>query len=433
MLTTIIIIIFIIIVFFIYKVIKKRNSPVSRINQTYTLFEILSPFDPAPKEIYKHLSPENKGAFWNVITSIIVAVLTCWLGFTVQFFVIDSTKDESKKIAHYQVVDKFRPKYIELVSDTSTLFILREINTLIDNTNNEKMSPDEFLKLLNSQNKTDTNLNTPEAKLFNLVNNKENQEKIHRAANKCMEICSDIAFYLDYDDRNKIIKNNSLILLGSQIYATINDSIHIDSISYTKKYIDQYIVANIMYDAVNRTYTTELIQNSYSISKNLKYLQLNNPISYNVGLARTILQFYLLPTIDNIKTLSNEFNPQERSNKIIRKSILLLIFCIFIGYMIGRIIIMIFFDRKSLTPNPKMSQDDLNKLNRENELLKRFNCQNEINNRNLLNQLQITEKKLEKECDLNKKNEKRINELILELEKFKERPIKDEEPDNKEL
>lgn len=92
-----------------------------------------------------------------------------------------------------------------------------------------------------------------------------------------------------------------------------------------------------------------------------------------------------------------------------------------------------FFDRKSLTPNPKMSQDDLNKLNRENELLKKFNCQNEINNRNLLNQLQITEKKLEKECDLNKKNEKRINELILELEKFKERPIKDEEPDNKEL
>lgn len=80
-----------------------------------------------------------------------------------------------------------------------------------------------------------------------------------------------------------------------------------------------------------------------------------------------------------------------------------------------------------------MSQDDLNKLNRENELLKKFNCQNEINNRNLLNQLQITEKKLEKECDLNKKNEKRINELILELEKFKERPIKDEEPDNKEL
>ena len=33
----------------------------------------------------------------------------------------------------------------------------------------------------------------------------------------------------------------------------------------------------------------------------------------------------------------------------------------------------------------------------------------------------------------NNEVEKRINELILELEKFKERPIKDEEPDNKEL
>ncbi len=443
MLTTIIIIIFIIIVFFIYKVIKKRNSPVSRINQTYTLFEILSPFDSAPKEIYKHLSPENKGAFWSLISSIMVTSLTCWLGFSLQYFIYNTSNEESSKIAHFQVVDKLRPQYIELYSDTSTMEVFETIHKAMGYHNNGKnISIEEYRKIINNQELSEEHINTAEAQIFSFMFNPKNWENIHSTAKNCFKISSDIAPYLNHKDREKLKNNNDMLLLGIQFFDAIQDSVVLDSISFTEKYIDENIqnaiAGNIningsldkIYSTLYLIYTQFIELREYETT--IESIGIESSSS-KILMVSEIINFSLIPLLENIQIIQNQiYFKDENPNPIIVATIFLFIF-IFFGYMISRVFIMNFFDRNSLTPNPKMSQDDLNKLNRENELLKRFNCQNKINNRNLLNQLQITEKKLEKECDLNKKNEKRINELILELEKFKERPIKDEETDNKEL
>lgn len=72
--------------------------------------------------------------------------------------------------------------------------------------------------------------------------------------------------------------------------------------------------------------------------------------------------FCLTPLIENVQIMTQEFSPKLENNKPMWVSVALLFVCVFIGYMLFRIILMKFFDKKSLCPNPQKSQSDLDKL-----------------------------------------------------------------------
>ena len=95
--------------------------------------------------------------------------------------------------------------------------------------------------------------------------------------------------------------------------------------------------------------------------------------------------------------------------------------------MLFRIIIMRFFDKKSLEPNPRMSQSDLDKLNKELSLCRKENSQYEINMstyaaqiKQLQNELDIATKKSERDQRTKIEIENLINCYREEISKLKE-------------
>lgn len=213
----------------------------SNFGKTYSWSETLSPFSPYPKMIYKQLSPENKGAFWSIISSVIIGILSCWLGFSVQFFVYNSTQTESSKLAHYQVVDKFRPMYLEMF-DSCSYRVFEEYYKAIGTAqkSKDKLNADEYIRIINGE-ISPQEINTAEAKMLYFLSSKDNWESINHTAKKCIEISILIAPYLDSKNSEKLLFNNSQMLIGSQIFESLNDTNRLDSLSFINKGIDEYI------------------------------------------------------------------------------------------------------------------------------------------------------------------------------------------------
>ncbi len=108
-------------------------------------------------------------------------------------------------------------------------------------------------------------------------------------------------------------------------------------------------------------------------------------------------------------------------------SVIILLVCVFIGYMLFRIILMRFFDKKSLEPNPKMSQSDLDKLNKELTIYKKENVQYDINLSSMSAQIKqlkielgIVTRRLEEELGKNNELQNSNNHYIEEINKLKQ-------------
>ena len=93
--------------------------------------------------------------------------------------------------------------------------------------------------------------------------------------------------------------------------------------------------------------------------------------------AKMTAQLVLIPMMKNKEIIENEFFfPNENStytsilNDVRIIALLLLLLCILVGYMLFRIVLMRVLDKKSLTPNPLLSQSDLDKLKKEIKELK---------------------------------------------------------------
>lgn len=79
------------------------------------------------RNYYRSLSSENRVHFWTIATSCIVTVITFWIGISIQYIVYNQNLDNTKKLSHYQIVDRMYPLYIsQLDSCQSIMPLLRK-------------------------------------------------------------------------------------------------------------------------------------------------------------------------------------------------------------------------------------------------------------------------------------------------------------------
>lgn len=377
--TTLIISILAIIV--IIGIIIRRFSNV-RNSSTYSWFEILNPFDSSPIQIYKHLSSENKGAFWSVTASVIIGVISCWLGFSVQFLVLNSSQTESDKLAHYEVVDKFRPKYLA-VFDSITTSVIEKMTTPLGYMSDDKVefTTDDYMYYYKNKKFPENKINTPEAQLASFVLNEDNWSSIIYTGKKIVEVSSEIAPYLDYKKNQELLNNNTIILSGIQLYELANDSIELDSATVVQKCISQLVNAGVLHKSSYQTNWAQICSAQYSLYKEMRAQESSFRCK---ALAVAINSIILQPMTKNLLTIQASFSPVESLNTIAYGSFCILLISIFIGYLLMRAVVMKFFNAKSMKPNPQLSQSEYEKnIRRMNSAEKEIN-QYKVNEISLL-------------------------------------------------
>jgi hypothetical protein len=104
----------------------------------------------------------------------------------------------------------------------------------------------------------------------------------------------------------------------------------------------------------------ELLGTAYQIISITNKLKESNSVNATelITYIMVIYNLVINPTVDNISIIQKEFIPKSSDN-IIWKSIIILLISILIGYVLFMIILLNFFNKKSLEPNPMLSQNDL--------------------------------------------------------------------------
>ena len=409
-----------VVAFVLRKLFGGRYSSIGKTN--YSWWEILWIFNAEPRKIYNHLSPENKGAFWSVTSSVLLGIITCWLGFSLQFFVYNSSQTESSKLAHYQVIDKFRPMYLELYDSISTP-VLKEIMSSIGylGDKNEKLtslSESDYLDIITKGNLSDEKINTAEGHLATFILNKKNEPGILYTSEKFINMASNIAPYLDAQKNSKVLENNSKIFCGTQLLYLINDSLTQDSITFVKNAIYSYNDAMIKQYVGMNTNVAKICKLEYGLYKNIRQFKENSK-EYKVAVSQLVTGMILIPLFENNLLITGEFAPYDTTNKIMFASILILILSMLIGWIIFRILIMKFFARKSLEPNPRMSQTDLDKVLRVKTSTEKENQQLNTNIIALESSLKDLRAELKKQQKLFERKERNFRETINDLESQK--------------
>lgn len=318
---------------------------------TYSWLDIINPLNMEPFRLYKHLSPENKSSFWSLTSSFLVAIITFWAGLTLPLYINDKGQQATDRLARYQIIDRFYPMYSEYVDSCS-----------------------EILKLLNysmaeaEDNKNDKALKT----LYSYISNKENYRTIAKTAEMSMEYSSKIIPYVTRSELVDSIRNNNYYqFLG---YKCLSDStIEIsDSSAFVKRLTME---CSSLYSKIGYNSNVKKIASMfYSLVKSKQSLDVKGKDAIE---AKMISQLILTPMIKNKQIIENEFFfPNENGTKtsglndVRVTALLLLLLCVFVGYMLFRIVLMKALDKKSLTPNPLLSQSDLDKLKKEIKELK---------------------------------------------------------------
>ena len=288
----------------------------------------------------------------------------------------------------------------------------------------------------------------------NFVANDSNLKEIKYAVETSIEYNSKVLPYISSKDlANTIRTNNFRLFLGSKILSKI-ESISKDSTTVlVDKTFSLFSKSDSIKD-VNEMITecyaleskighpdsiTEMCQNLYSLSKAIfiKRIFMKDEEAYQV-----MLQFVFIPMVNNRKIIEEEFFIQKpdiawklswENIVLILKDIrsiafFVLLGCLFVGYIIFRIILMRIFDKQSLKPNPLLSQSDYDKLYRKLDSEERENKQKQINEAALLTTIeslkadligkkeQIERIVMKQQLDLSKWQEKET-EYIKELKR----------------
>lgn len=410
-----------VVVFIIRTLFRSRYTCIERTN--YSWWEILWIFNGEPKNIYNHLSPENKGAFWSVASSVLLGIITCWMGFSLQYFVYNSTQTESSKLAHYQVIDKFRPMYLELYDSISTP-VLKEVMSSLGylgdkDTKIGSLSESDYLDLMTKGKLPDEKINTAEGRLATFIFNKENELGILYTSERFMDMASNITPYLDAQTSMNVLSNNSKIFLGTHLLRSINDSLPQDSLKYVENIINSYNDAMIKQVVAKNTDVVGFCKSHYRLYKNIIQNK-ENSTAYKLEVSQVVIGMILLPLLENNILITNEFAPHDTTNKIMYVSILVLIISVLIGWILFRILIMKYFGRKSLEPNPRMSQIDLDKVLRSKKTIEKENQQLNTNIMTLESSIKDLRAELQRLQGDYTKKEDQFKKTIVELENQQE-------------
>lgn len=147
------------------------------------------------RQLYKNLGSEKRIQFWAITSTAISTILTFWLGFTIQYFVLEKSTEserENEQNLRFQLVNQIYPTYQEQHVENAE--ILSNIKFLIDKTNN-----------LDKEEKKDSlarSIDIP---------------RICHAANNSALIMDKARFCFDEELHHQISRNNMMLLFGSKI------------------------------------------------------------------------------------------------------------------------------------------------------------------------------------------------------------------------
>lgn len=288
--------------------------------------------------IYKYLSPENRVSFWSFTSNVILIIITFWLGLSMQHLVNNSVQAESAKLARYQIVDRFYPMYQELFDSCSNV-MFKECWRAVG-------APDD---------------NDGIAVLDSFISNEKNWEVIDYTARKMLEISHRMVPYVDENVRDTLKRNNSLLFAGCQIIEMLNDTIILDFDSFKRKLTDGYLEASVSGIVLPQRNLSDLTCNSFEL---YKLVMESRSQAYDSNMKKLIIRFYMLPILGNLDFINKELSPKPEGDPG-QKSIRLLCISLLIGGALYLIILIVFFDRNSLEPNPRMSQSDLERIRQE--------------------------------------------------------------------
>ena len=403
---------------------------------TYSWLEILNIFNAEPFRLYKHLSPENKGAFWNLVSNVFICIITFWAGLTLPLYIDDKKQQETDRLAHYQIVNMFYPQHIACVDSCSSVYgvlcplaeDLRLESTRLDSV---KIDSVQYTQKLDSIKK--------ELKLY--LSDKQHLKELEKATKAMLDYSvRSIPYITNEANANSIRKNCFCLLLGGRVLSdsitwktALKDSTRADSDSVdyvTELKNDCFLLENrIEY----KTDVNGIASKFYSITKvisALRYLSFVSDSDLDV-----LLRFVFFPIIENRNYIAEEFFPKSERltchfdeknlmlfiTDIRTKAIGILVVCIFLGYMLFRVVSMRVFDRKSLRPNPQLSQNECKKLLREIDCCRRENEKNQIYEQSMLERIHALEKELQKSnTKLNDITIKRQSEMQEWTDKEKE-------------
>lgn len=343
------IIVLMIILKIIFRRFLKKSGATS--TTTYSWLDIINPLNMEPFRLYKHLSPENKSSFWSLTSSFLVAIITFWAGLTLPLYINDKGQQATDRLARYQIIDRFYTMYSEYVDSCSE--ILNLLNYSMVEVKEDKN--DKALKAI-----------------YSYISNNENRSMIAKTAEMSVEFSSKIIPYVTRMElADSIRKNNYYLFLG---YKCLSDStIEIaDSSAFVKNLTME---CSSLYNKIGYNSNVKRIASMfYSLVKFNQSLGVKGKDAME---AKIISQLILTPMIKNKQFIENEFffpdgNVTKESvlTDVRVKALLLLLLCVFVGYMLFRIVLMRALDKKSLTPNPLLSQSDLDKLKKEIKELK---------------------------------------------------------------
>ena len=239
-------------------------------------------------------------------------------------------------------------------------------------------------------------INTPEAQLAAFVLNEDNWSSIIYTGNKIAEVSSEIAPYLDSKKNMELLNNNTMILVGIQLYELANDSLELDSATVVHKCISRLVNASVLQKASYQSNWSKICAMQYSLYKEMRAQE---SLNRNIALFMTINVGILQPMIKNLLTIRESFNPVETLNTIAYGSLGILLISIFIGYLLMRIIVMKFFDVKSMKPNPQLSQSEYEKSMRRMKNTEKEVNQHKVNEVSLLSSIDSLNHKLSDKRD----------------------------------
>ena len=173
------------------------------------------------KTLYGRLSSENRIQFWTITSTMLSTVLTFWLGFTIQYFVLEKgseSEEEYEQNLRFQLVNHIYPIYQQQhIENTS---IINSIEILLRRT--EGKENDERL---------------------DSISRTVNFTDICVAATNSAYIMDKARFCFDKDLYWRISRNNMKLLVGAKfvnmldenMHKEINKSMVLDSISLARR------------------------------------------------------------------------------------------------------------------------------------------------------------------------------------------------------
>ena len=225
------------------------------------------------KEFYRKLTTESRLNFWIITTNIFVVMFTFVLGLFIQYLVANTSAQASRKIAHYDIVDKMYPAYYQLI-DSCAFY-------------------KDFILLLDKKNESSV-----QSKLKSYM--LSNKDEILNFAMKATRVTGKYKYYFEEDNFNKISTNNGQILLGVIILQSTQGDTYFSKKQFIDFFENRIVSCNFFTVANPNTNISGIAETGYELYTQFK----TKPEDAYLAISKLIM----IPLVENMKIINDELS-----------------------------------------------------------------------------------------------------------------------------